>query len=101
MIARRVEGKLHYAWIVVGITFLILLFAAGFRSTPSVLMVPLQHEFGWNRATISIAVSINLVLFGLSGPFAAALMQRFGIERVILTALLCVAAGSGLTIVMN
>ena len=101
MIARRVEGKLHYAWIVVGITFLILLFAAGFRSTPSILMVPLQHEFGWNRATISVAVSINLVLFGLSSPFAAALMHRFGIKRVILGALLLVSTGSALTTVMN
>lgn len=101
MIARRAHGRIHYAWVVVAITFLILLFAAGFRSTPSVLMVPLQHEFGWNRATISVAVSINLVLFGLSGPFAAALMSRFGVERVVLSALLFIAGGAGLTTIMN
>ena len=101
MIVRFVQGRVHYAWVVTGITFLILLFAAGFRSTPSVLMVPLQHEFGWDRATISVAVSINLILFGLSGPFAAALMQRFGIKRVMLVALLLVACGTSLTTVMS
>jgi predicted MFS family arabinose efflux permease len=97
MIARSVQGRLHYAWVVAGMTFLTLLFSAGFRSTPSVLMVPLQHEFGWSRASISVAVSINLVLFGLSSPFAAALMDRFGIKRVVLCALLLVASASSLT----
>jgi MFS family permease len=101
VIARVARGHVHYAWVVAGITFVVLLFAAGFRSTPAILMVPLQHEFGWNRATISIAVSINLVLFGLSSPFAAALMSRFGIKQVILCALLLVAAGSSLTAAMN
>jgi predicted MFS family arabinose efflux permease len=91
----------HYAWIVAGVTFMTLICAAAFRSTPAVLMVPLQHEFGWDRATISIAVSINLVLFGLSGPFAAALMQRFGIKQVVGVALLLVAGGAALTTVMN
>jgi sugar phosphate permease len=71
------------------------------RSTPGVLMVPLEHEFGWNRATVSLAVSINLVLYGLSGPFAAALMERFGIRRIMLAALLLVAVAASLTTVMQ
>src|SRR5256886_3311799 len=75
--------------------------AAGFRATPSVLIVPLQNEFGWNRAVISIAVSINLILFGLTGPFAAALMDRFGLRAVTLGALVTVATGALLTTVMN
>ena len=75
--------------------------AAGFRATPSVLMVPLQHEFGWNRAVISVAVSINLILFGLTGPFAAALMDRFGLRAVTVVALITVATGALLTTVMN
>src|SRR5579859_3891922 len=66
--------RLHYGWIVVGVTFLTLLAAAGIRSTPGVLIVPLEQEFGWSRATISLAVAINLLLYGLCGPFAAALM---------------------------
>ena len=57
--------RVHYAWIVAAVTFIALMGAAGFRATPSVLIVPLQNEFGWNRAVISIAVSINLILFGL------------------------------------
>src|SRR5690242_3414217 len=75
--------------------------AAGFRATPSVLIVPLQNEFGWNRAIISIAVSINLILFGLMGPFAAALMDRFGLRIVTVGALLTVATGALLTTVMT
>src|SRR5256885_2401082 len=75
--------------------------AAGFRAAPSVLIVPLQNEFGWNRAIISVAVSINLILFGLTGPFAAALMDRFGLRAVTLGALVTVATGALLTTVMN
>src|SRR5579859_573476 len=99
--ATRAAGRIHYAWIVAAVTFVTLLGASGFRSTPGVLIVPLQHEFGWNRATIALAVSINLVLFGFSGPFAAALMERFGVRRVVLSALLTVSAGSALTVAMR
>src|SRR5262252_10584139 len=78
VIPSLVRGRLHYAWVVFGVTFFTLLAAAGIRSTPGVLIVPLQQDFGWTRAEISVAVSINLLLFGLSGPFAAAFMNRFG-----------------------
>ncbi|HEY8742324.1 MAG TPA: MFS transporter, partial [Chloroflexota bacterium] len=101
MSAQRPKTGLHYAWVVAGVTFITLLGASGFRSTPGVLIVPLQQAFGWNRATISLAVSINLVLFGFSGPFAAALMERFGIRRVVVAALLTVATGSALTTLMR
>ena len=87
----------HYAWVVAGITFLILLATAGVRSTPGVLIVPLEKEFGWSRATISLAVSVNLVLYGLIGPFAAALMGRLGIRKTVLISLVVVAGGVALT----
>src|ERR1700676_1430101 len=93
--------RLHYGWIVAGITWFTLLAAAGFRSTPSTLIVPLQNEFGWSRATISVAVSINLLLFGLFAPFAGGLMERFGVRRVVVGALITVSAGSALTVFMT
>jgi sugar phosphate permease len=93
--------RIHYAWIMAAVTFIALMGAAGFRATPSVLIVPLQNEFGWNRAVISVAVSINLILFGLTGPFAAALMDRFGLRVVTVGALITVSAGALLTTVMN
>src|SRR2546422_617062 len=93
--------RIHYAWVVAAVTFVALMGAAGFRATPSVLIVPLQNEFGWNRAVISVAVSINLILFGLTGPFAAALMDRFGIRKVTVGALATVATGALLTTIMN
>ena len=91
----------HRAWLVAIVTFVALVGAAGFRAVPSVFIVPLQDEFGWSRATISSAVSVNLVLYGLTAPFAAALMERFGIRRVVAVALLLVVAGSGLTVFMT
>jgi MFS family permease len=90
--------RIHYGWLVAAVTFLALLTSAGFRSTPGVLIVPLQDEFGWSRATFSLAVSINLVVFGLGGPFAAALHERFGVRRVMLAALALVSVGAALTI---
>src|SRR6266851_1342861 len=74
-------GRLHYAWIVAAVTFVVVLLTAGVRSAPSVLIVPLEEEFHWSRATISFAVGVNLLLYGLVGPFAAALMDRFGVRR--------------------
>jgi MFS family permease len=102
--ARRVAPRIrwpHRAWIVAGVAFVTLIGAAGFRAVPSVLIDPLHDEFGWSRATISSAVSINLVLFGLFSPFAAALMDRIGMRRVVVSALMLVAAGSGLTVFMT
>jgi MFS family permease len=94
-------GGVHYAWVVFAVTFVTLLGAAGFRSTPSILMVPLEDEFGWSRALVGFAVSVNLLLFGFSGPFAAALMLRFGIRKVVVSALLTISAGALLTTQMR
>ncbi|HWY25113.1 MAG TPA: MFS transporter, partial [Nevskia sp.] len=80
-------GRLHYSWVVMALTFLCLLAAAGVRATPGVLIVPWQQSLGWDRAVISLAIAINVFLYGLMGPFAAACMQRFGIRRTVLSAL--------------
>lgn len=95
------SGRVHPAWIVAGVGFVALLGAAAFRSVPSVLLGPLHEEFGWSHGTIGLAVSLNLLLYGLISPFAAALMDRFGIRRVVACALVLVAAGSGLTVFMT
>jgi predicted MFS family arabinose efflux permease len=90
------QTKMHYAWIVAGVTFLVLLATAGVRATPSILIVPLEHEFGWTRAMISGAIAVNIALFGIIGPFAASLMSRFGLRKVVLAAvgLLAVAVAA-------
>ncbi|GAA4988050.1 MFS transporter [Actinopolymorpha pittospori] len=98
---RRGLPRIHRAWIVAAVALLALVGAAGFGATPGVLVTPLQEEFGWSRGTISLAISINLVLYGLTAPFAAALMDRFGIRRVLACALLLIALGSGLTVFMT
>ncbi len=87
----------HPAWRVAGITFLVLLVAAGVRSAPSVLIVPLEGEFGWSRATTGFAVGVNILLYGLVGPFAAAILERFGMRRTVAVALLVLAAGVAMT----
>src|SRR5262245_7717805 len=95
------RAKLHYAWIIAIVTFFILLVTAGIRAVPGVLMVPLESEFGWNRAAISAAVAINIALFGLIGPFAASVMDRFGSRRVILAGVALLAISVALTTTMR
>jgi MFS family permease len=94
-------GSLHYAWIVVAVTFAVLLITAGVRAAPGVLIVPFEEEFHWSRATISFAVGVNLLLYGLVGPFAAALMDRWGVRRTMTAALALTAAGVALTPLMR
>ncbi len=88
-LARR---NIHYGWVMVGVTFLTALITAGTVGAPGVFIVPLQHEFGWTTAEISSALSIRFILFGLMAPFAAALMNRYGLRNVTLSALLIVAS---------
>jgi MFS family permease len=89
--------RVHYAWVVAGAGFTALLASAAFRAVPGMLMVPLQDEFGCSRATISAAVVINLVVFGLFGPFSASLVERVGLRRVVTVASGLIAASAGLT----
>lgn len=97
--ARR--RRIHPAWWVAAVAFLALLAAAGFRAAPGALMVPLNEEFGWSTTVMSLAVSINLLLYGLTAPFAAALMDRFGVRQVVAAALTLVALGAGGSILMT
>lgn len=101
--AARETGRrrIHPAWIVALVALVALIGAAGFRAAPGVLMMPLHEEFGWSMAEISLAVTINLLLYGLVAPFAAALMQRFGIRLVTVIALITISAGSALTVFVD
>ena len=94
-------SRFHYAWVIVAVTFAVAVITAGVRATPGVLIVPLEEEFHWSRATISFAVGINLLLFGAIGPFAAAIMDRFGARRTITFALATTAVSVLLTPAMS
>jgi sugar phosphate permease len=98
MISNRLAAALfrrniHYGWVMVGVTFLAALISAGTVGAPGVFIVPLQKEFGWSTAEISSALSIRFVLFGLMAPFAAALLNRYGLRNVTLAAQLIVVSG--------
>jgi MFS family permease len=93
--------RVHYSWVVAAVGLVTLITAAGFRSTTGILIVPLQDEFGWSRATISFAIAINLVIYGLGGPFAAAFVEKYGMRRVITVAVLGISLGAGLSTLMN
>ncbi|MBC7799584.1 MAG: MFS transporter [Gemmatimonadaceae bacterium] len=92
-----VVRKLHPAVVVAACTFVVLLVAAGIRSVPGVLIVPLETEFGWSRATVGFAVAVNIALYGLCGPFAAAVFERWGVRRTVGTALAFISLGVALT----
>ncbi len=91
----------RYAFVVVGVIFLCLLIAAGLRSSMSVMMVPLEDSFGWRRDVISIAAAVGIFIYGLAGPFAAALMDRVGLKRVLIAALAVMSFSTGLSLLMT
>jgi MFS family permease len=86
---------------VAAVSFVAILGAAGFRSVPGVMMNPLHHEFGWSHGVVGLAMSVNMTLFGLTAPFAAALMDRFGVRPVLSAALLLIATGSAVSVTMT
>src|SRR5438874_7747798 len=94
---RIAASGLHYAWVIIALTFVVIVVTAGVRATSGVLIPPFENEFHWSRATISFAVGINLLVYGLIGPFAAAVMDRFGVRRTMTLALAATAAGVALS----
>ena len=98
--SRRPFGQ-NFAFVVVAVIFLALLASAGLRATPGVLMLPLQKAFGWDVGVISSSAAVGIFLYGLAGPFAAAVMQRFGIRRTVLGALVLTSASTGASYFMT
>jgi predicted MFS family arabinose efflux permease len=106
MLARPLSAFLarygiHYAWVIVAVTFLTALTTAGAVGIPGALILPLTHEFGWDTAQISSALAIRLLLFGLMAPFAAALIGRYGVRRMVAVAITLIVAGLGGAMVMS
>ena len=97
-LARR---NIHYGWVIVGVTLLTTVITAAAMSTPGVLIVPLEKEFGWTDAQISSALALRLMLFGLFGPFAAAFMNRYGVRAVMVSAVILISAGFLASLVMT
>ncbi|MEK8126799.1 MFS transporter [Paenibacillus filicis] len=93
----RPSSSFYYGWIIVSIAFLTLLLSAAISSVPSVLMQTWEQEFGWDRSAVSGAMSIRILLYGLMGPFSAALMSRFGIRRVMVISILLLVVSLILT----
>ena len=93
--------NLHYAWIIAAVTFVALLVSGAVRATPGLLIVPYENEFHWSRDTISFAIGVNILLYGLIGPFAAAMMDTFGVCRVMLGGLAAMGIGVALTPLMQ
>ncbi|MGH7042895.1 MAG: MFS transporter, partial [Acetobacteraceae bacterium] len=96
-LAARLSGRLHYGWVVAFTTFAVIICAVGVRAAPGVLIVPLERQFGWDAATISGAISLNIALFGLGGPFAAALIRTVGLRPTVLASMALLAFGAGLS----
>ncbi|WP_025696513.1 MFS transporter, partial [Paenibacillus durus] len=98
---RNKAPRWYYGWTVVSIVFFVLLVSAGISSIPSVLMLQFEKEFGWSRSAVSGALSIRIFLYGLMGPFSAALMTRFGVRRIMLLTLGLLAGSLALTSFMT
>ena len=101
MVRALVGSRIHYAWVVLAVTFLVMLMAAGFRATPGVFLKPYEDEFGWSPGLVGGGISISLLLYGAGAPFAAAIVERLGMRRVCSISLVVVAIASALTLVMD
>ncbi|RWP40929.1 MFS transporter [Mesorhizobium sp.] len=101
MIAQSRPFGQRYAFVVVAVIFLCLLIAAGLRSAPAVMMLPLEESFGWRRDVVSLAAAIGIFLYGLTGPFAAALMERIGLRRTLLASLVVMSGSTALSLLMT
>lgn len=93
--------SLHYGWIIVSITFITILVVAGIRSTTGVLIIPLEQEFEWSRSAISFAFALNLTLYGFSGPFIAAGLERIGVRKMMLYAMILLVSGIAVSLAMT
>ena len=100
-LARLSRGRVHYAWIVLAVMFAAMLAGVGVRAAPGVMIVPLEHAFGWSIATISGAVSLNIILLGVTGPFLTGLIEFAGLKRTIVACMLVMVAGTGLSNLMT
>ena len=100
-IAGLFSGRLHYAWVVLAVVFIGMLAGVGVRAAPGVMIVPLERAFGWDKATIGGAISVNIIIMGLLGPFQTGLMQIIGMKRTILGLLSILMAGTGLSLFMT
>jgi MFS family permease len=100
-LARLCYGRIHYAWIALAVAFTVTLGAVGVRSAPGVIIVPLQQAFGWSVGTISAAISLNILLLGLTGPFITGLMDTLGLKRTVLGCLVILLVGTGLSTFMT
>ena len=93
--------RIYYGWVIVAIAFLAIVVSAGARSAFPILMVPLEQEFQWDRASIAIAAAVNLLLFGLVGPFVGKLMDQRGPRVIMLASLVLIALGTTAMLFMS
>ena len=96
-LARVCRGRVHYAWIVLALVFAATLAGVGVRAAPGVMIVPLKRAFGWDVATISAAISLNIILLGATGPFLTGMIEVVGLKRTMLTCMVMLAIGPGLS----
>jgi MFS family permease len=101
VLARACRGRIHYAWIALAVVFSATLAGVGVRAAPGVMIVPLQRAFGWDVATISGAISVNIILLGATGPFLTGLIEVIGLKRTILACMALLIAGTGLSNLMT
>lgn len=91
--AGRRRPNIHYGWVMVAVTFVVLLVGSGIRAAPGALVLPFEEEFGWDRGSISLAAAVSLVMFGLGAPLGGSLIGRLGVRRVMIGGLALVVLG--------
>jgi MFS family permease len=93
--------RIHYSWFILMITFFSIIVAGITLSSSGVFIGPFEHEFGWDRSVIAMAFAISLFLYGISGPFMAALLEVLGLKKMMLAAMAILIIGISLTLLMQ
>jgi MFS family permease len=91
------RSGLHYAWIVLGALVVVMLLGSGLRAVFGVFIKPMETTFGWDRAALSGAAAISLLLLGAAGPVVGWLADRWGPRRVILLSAIVLSVGTVLS----
>src|SRR5215212_3859586 len=102
-VAARLASRLglFYGWLIVAVVLLVSMVTAGTRMASGVIIKPLEGEFGWDRATISLALAIGLLANGFGAPFGGKLIDRFGPQRVVIGSLIVTIVATVATILMH
>jgi MFS family permease len=95
------QMRIHYAWVILLLTFIALLSAQGVRLSFGAFITPWENEFHTNRSVISLIAFVSYAVFGVSQPFIGKLIDRYGVRNVLSSNILLIGVTTICTFFVN